>query len=264
MPMLDQNARLPEDEALMKGGAPSGKFARMRRHWKWRKRAKAIVLVVVCLVLLNHLLILFRVVRMRYSNPATSAMIERRQSEMLADGVTYERKQNWVPYDCVSPSVLRAVIAGEDPTFWRHSGFNWELVQLAIEENWYKKRISRGASTISQQLAKNLFLSPSKNVVRKLHEALITIEMEKILGKRRILELYLNVIEWGEGVYGVEAAARHYFNKSAASLNDEQAALLCAIIPKPRGNYDLSDPPAHVKERVKSILEQMRGIRLPD
>lgn len=149
---------------------------------------------------------------------------------------------------------MRAVLAGEDIRFFHHSGVDLAAIQLAMQKNWQEKRLTRGASTINQQLAKNLFLSSSRNPVRKLHEALIAVEMKYILGERRTLEFYLNVIEWGDGIYGAEAAARHYFNTSAAVLNVEQAAFLAAIIPNPLGNHDPAAPSSHVQERISRIL----------
>jgi monofunctional biosynthetic peptidoglycan transglycosylase len=127
-----------------------------------------------------------------------------------------------------------------------------------MKKNWQEKRFSRGGSSITQQLAKNLFLSPSRNPVRKLHEMLIAWEMERILGKRRILEIYLNVIEWGEGIYGAEAAARHYFGVSAASLNEEQAVFLSAIIPAPLNGYNPNDRSSYLRHRAHVIRNFMK------
>jgi monofunctional biosynthetic peptidoglycan transglycosylase len=169
----------------------------------------------------------------------------------------------WVPYDRISRSLIRAALAGEDSRFFDHAGFDWEEMRKALEEDWNRGEFRRGASTISQQLAKNLFLSTSKNPLRKLHEALITKEMEWILGKRRILEIYLNVIEWGDGVYGAEAAARTYFNTSASAVSADQAAFLSAIIPGPNGAFN---PATHKRrvERRKNLIERlMRHVVVP-
>jgi len=169
----------------------------------------------------------------------------------------------WVPYDRISRNLTRAVLAGEDSRFFDHAGFDWEEMRKALEEDWNRGEFRRGASTITQQLAKNLFLSTSKNPLRKLHEAVITKEMEWILGKRRILEIYLNVIEWGDGVYGAEAAARTYFNTSAAALSSDQAAFLSAIIPSPSGAFN---PATHRRrvERRKNLIERlMRHVVAP-
>jgi len=145
--------------------------------------------------------------------------MEQRSAESRERGEEVKRIQTWMPYDRVSRNLVRAVLAGEDSRFFDHSGFDWEEINKALEEDWKEGRFRRGASTITQQLAKNLFLSTSRNPLRKLHEALITKEMEWILGKRRILEIYLNVIEWGDGIYGAEAASRNYFNASAAAVS---------------------------------------------
>src|SRR5262249_33280228 len=140
----------------------------------------------------------------------------------------------WVPYERISSNLKRALIAAEDAKFADHRGFDWDGIQRAIERNQQKGRIVRGGSTITQQLAKNLFLTPERSYWRKAEEMVITVMLEAMLSKRRILELYLNVIEWGHGVFGAEAAAQHYFGISAAQLSAEQAARLAAMTPSPR------------------------------
>ena len=209
-------------------------------------------------LLLYHGLIVFRVYRLRETNPDTTALIERRKSEAAARGSQLNPQRVWTPYEQLPPALLRAVVAAEDPRFYTHSGLDWQAIRKAARVNWEEKRLARGASTISQQLARNLFLSDSRNPLRKLHEAVIACEMERILGKRRILELYLNVIEWGEGIYGAEAAARHYFKTSAASLDEEQAAFLAAIIPGPLGAYNPGAHPERVSARRDMILAFIR------
>src|SRR5215208_5525534 len=159
------------------------------RPVKWRKWAKAILAVLVCAAMFYHGLILFRVFRMKSKNPEATAMMEQRAAEAAAAGREPRRAQTWVAYSRISPNLVRAVLAGEDSRFFDHSGFDWEEIRKAAEKDWEEKRFHRGASTVSQQLAKNLFLSTSKNPLRKIHEALITWEMEHILSKRRILEL---------------------------------------------------------------------------
>lgn len=236
---------------------------RRRRRPRWRPWALRGIAVIACIALLYHGFIIYRVVRLRYSNPATTSLVDQRAAEAAAEGLTARRKQVWVPYERLSPNLVRAVLAGEDSRFFDHAGFDWEAIQKAIEEDWEEKEFRRGASTISQQLAKNLFLSTSKNPLRKLHEALITWEIEHLLGKRRILEVYLNVIEWGNGIYGAEAAARHYFSTSAASLSVDQAAFLSAIIPNPRGKYNPAINPRRVERRKRIILRLMRHVVIP-
>lgn len=220
-----------------------------------------IVLAAFCVALGDHALILTRILLYRNSNPATTALMRQRADE--AGGGQVKREQIWVPYEKISRNVTRAILAGEDSRFFDHSGFDWEEIQKAIERDWEEKEFRRGASTISQQLAKNLFLSTSKNPLRKLHEALITWELEKILGKRRILEIYLNVIEWGDGIYGAEEASRHYFGISAAAVSPDQAAFLSAIIPNPRGTYNPAKHPGRVARRQELIARLMRHIVVP-
>jgi monofunctional glycosyltransferase len=230
---------------------------------RWRRWAKAILAVVICAAVFYHGLILFRVFRLKSKNPEATAMMEQRAVEAAAGGREPRRVQTWVAYDRISPNLVRAVLAGEDSRFFDHSGFDWEEIKIALEKDWNEGRFKRGASTITQQLAKNLFLSTSKNPVRKLHEALITKEMEWIIGKRRILELYLNVIEWGDGIYGAEAAARHYFNTSAAALGADQAAFLSAIIPNPNGAFNPSKHGGRVQRRRNLIVRLMRHVVVP-
>jgi monofunctional biosynthetic peptidoglycan transglycosylase len=230
---------------------------------RWRKWVKLTVLVIVAVSILYQGWILFSVFRFKRSNPASTALIDQRASQARAKGEEVKRAQTWVPYDRISPSLVRAVLAGEDSRFFDHAGFDWEEMKKAIEEDWNRGEFRRGASTITQQLAKNLFLSTSKNPLRKLHEALITKEMEWVLGKRRILEIYLNIIEWGDGVYGAEAAARTYFNTSAAAVSADQAAFLSAIIPSPNGAFN---PATHRRrvERRKTLIERlMRHVVVP-
>lgn len=224
----------------------------------WRGRILRVLACVLCAAGIYHGLILVSIFRLNNVNPATTSLMEQRLDESIAQGETPRRESYWVPYERISPTLTRAVLAGEDIRFFRHSGVDWQAVQIAIRQDWEERRFLRGASTVNQQLAKNLFLSSSKNPVRKLHEALIACEMEHVLGERRILELYLNIIEWGDGVYGAEAAARHYFHTSAANLDFEQAAFLAAIIPNPRAKHD---PDAYTKEeeeRVEKIKELMQ------
>ncbi|HWP42696.1 MAG TPA: monofunctional biosynthetic peptidoglycan transglycosylase [Blastocatellia bacterium] len=229
----------------------------------WRRWVKRIALALAIFAVGYHLFILFQVFRFRSVNPETTAMMRQRQLEAESEGRPVKREQVWVPYDRISRNLVRAVLAGEDSRFFDHSGFDWEEIKKAAEKDWQEMRFQRGASTISQQLAKNLFLSTSKNPVRKLHEALITWEMEMILGKRRILEVYLNVIEWGDGIYGAEAASRHYFNTSASSLSADQAAFLSAIIPNPRGAYNPNKHRRRVERRRNLILRLMRHVVIP-
>src|SRR5262245_12362638 len=195
--------------------------------------------------------------RLGPSNPSSTHLIERRAESAKDQGRQPTIPLTCVPYHNMSPHLVRAVLAGEDLRFSSHAGIDWQGIRLAMKKNWQEKRFARGGSSITQQLAKNLFLSQSRNPVRKLHEMLIAWEMERILGKRRILEIYLNVIEWGDGIYGAEAAARHYFGVSAASLNEEQAIFLSAIIPAPLNGYNPNDRSYYLRHRVHVIRNFM-------
>ncbi|MFO1387212.1 MAG: monofunctional biosynthetic peptidoglycan transglycosylase [Chitinivorax sp.] len=167
-------------------------------------------------------------------NPSASAFMEEQLAKLQENDPEAELRHKWVPYERISPNLKRALIASEDAKFLDHEGFDWEGIQTAWEKNLKKGRIVAGGSTISQQLAKNLFLSSRKTPWRKGEEAIITLMLEKMMSKRRIFEIYLNVIEWGNGVFGAEAAARHYYKSSAASLGAPQAAKLAAMVPNPR------------------------------
>ena len=238
-------------------------IARKKRRSRLGKWVRIIITALLIVATLYQGWILFSVFRYKSSNPASTAMMEQRASEARSKGEEVKRVQMWVPYDRMSRSLVRAVLAGEDSRFFDHAGFDWEEMRKALEEDWNRGEFKRGASTISQQLAKNLFLSTSKNPLRKLHEALITKEMEWILGKRRILEIYLNVIEWGDGVYGAEAAAHTYFNTSAAAVSADQAAFLSAIIPSPNGAFNPATHKRRVQRRKNLIERLMRHVVVP-
>jgi monofunctional biosynthetic peptidoglycan transglycosylase len=168
----------------------------------------------------------------------------------------------WVPYQRISINLKRAMIAAEDARFVEHEGFDWEGIQHALDKNLRKGHVVAGGSTISQQLAKNLFLSGERSYWRKGEEALITVQLETILDKRRIFEIYLNIIEWGNGVFGCEAAARHYFGTSAAQLDAEQAARLAAMTPNPR-RYERDPGSKVLAHRIPIIMTAMPAAELP-
>jgi monofunctional biosynthetic peptidoglycan transglycosylase len=168
----------------------------------------------------------------------------------------------WVAYERISNNLKRAMVAAEDAKFVDHEGFDWEGIQLAIEKNQKRGRVVAGGSTITQQLAKNLFLTPSRSYVRKAEEAVITVMLDALLTKRRILELYLNVIEWGSGVFGAEAAARRYFGVSAAQLSAEQSARLAAMAPNPRF-YERNQGAPGLGRKIGIILARMPSAELP-
>jgi monofunctional biosynthetic peptidoglycan transglycosylase len=167
-----------------------------------------------------------------------------------------------VPYARISPHLKRAIVAAEDARFVEHEGFDWDAIDKALEKNRERGKVVAGASTISQQLAKNLFLSPSRTPWRKGQEAIITVMVERVMDKRRILEVYLNVIEWGEGVFGAEAAARHYFGTGAATVGPEAAARLAAMVPNPRF-YDRNRSTRWLMRKTQTILARMPAAELP-
>jgi monofunctional glycosyltransferase len=189
------------------------------------------------------------------SNPSTTAFIELRAREAREHGTTLRRDQRWVSYARISPSLKRAVLLAEDASFWRHEGIDYDELQKSIEIGWVKRRF-RGASTVTQQLAKNLYLSPTRSPIRKLRELVIARRLEAELKKARIFELYLNVIEWGDGVYGVEAASRRYFGLPASDLGPSESALLAAAIINPRELHP-SRPTARLVARQQIILRKM-------
>ena len=190
-------------------------------------------------------------------NPSTTAYMELRREQAQARGRKFRPDFRWVSYGAISPHLVSAVLVSEDGDFYRHHGVDWEQLRLAALQNVKRRRFAFGGSTITQQTARNLYLSPSKNPFRKLKEILIARRMERELGKRRILELYLNIAEWGRGIFGAEAASRAYFGKSAASLAPEEAAALAAVLPSPR-RWNPAAPGRYVSMRSDTILDRMR------
>jgi monofunctional biosynthetic peptidoglycan transglycosylase len=194
--------------------------------------------------------------------PTTTAFMELRARQAHDRGLPERREWMWVPYARLSPNLKKAVIVTEDGAFWQHDGMDYEQLRESIEVNWERGEFARGASTITQQLAKNLYLSPTKNPIRKLKEVLITRRLEAELSKQRILELYLNSIEWGDGVWGAEAAARRYFRKSAAELSATESALLAAAIANPH-ILDPAHPSARLRRRQQMIIRRMGAVIPP-
>jgi monofunctional biosynthetic peptidoglycan transglycosylase len=175
-----------------------------------------------------------RVSDLEKQNPQLTSLMKFRIKQARARGRSETINQTWVPFSKISPHLVYAVIIAEDDKFWGHRGFDLEAIRTALEKNLKKKTWRYGGSTITQQLAKNLYLSPSKNPLRKLREFLLAWRLERALTKKRILELYLNVVEWGDGIYGAEAASRQYYGKSAAGLDPIEAAHLAVVLPNPR------------------------------
>lgn len=197
----------------------------------WLRRA---LLLAVALVLAYQLWLLGHIALWRYVAPGTTSFMDIRLDELQQKNPAASIQYQWVPYNRISVHLKRAVVAAEDDKFIDHEGFDWDAMQKAMEKNQRRGKVVAGGSTISQQLAKNLFLSPSKTPWRKGQEAIITLMLETLWDKRRILEVYLNVVEWGEGIFGAEAAARRYFSMSAAALGPAQAAHLAVMLPNPR------------------------------
>jgi len=199
--------------------------------------------------------------RLKTVNPTETAFMREHAERAKEEGKPFKRMQRWIPLGRISKDAVNAVIVAEDGTFWSHGGFDWFEFRESIEKNIREGRAARGASTITQQLVKNLFLSSSKNPLRKVREWILTWYTEQSLSKSRILELYLNLIEWGRGIYGIEAASQHYFGKSASELNRDEAARLAAIIPSPR-RFRADQASRYVARRSRIILERLtaRGL----
>ena len=195
-------------------------------------------------------------------NPSSTAFMRERVTVLREESPNTDPKYIWVPYKKISNHLKRAVIASEDAKFLTHKGFDWDGIESAFEKNLKKGKIVAGGSTISQQLAKNLFLSGKRTPWRKGQEAIITMMLEKMMDKRRILEIYLNVIEWGNGVFGAEAAAKHYYKTSAANLQKTQAAKLAAMVPNPRF-YDKHRHTRYLNRRTATIQARMHMVSIP-
>jgi monofunctional biosynthetic peptidoglycan transglycosylase len=232
-----------------------------RRHQKWL----VIVLLIVGLFSLLYFLLMPDLSKLKKENPKKTALMEYREMASKEKRKTYRIYQSWVPFSKMSPYLIKAVLISEDDKFWKHEGFDYEAIQKAIEKDLKAKKFKFGGSTITQQLARNLYLSPEKSLIRKIYEAIITWRMEKILSKKRILELYLNVAEWGEGIFGVEAASRHYFGKPSSELTPEEAARLASVLPNPRKYNPVGDQ-RYVINRSNLIYSIMiqRGIVIPE
>jgi monofunctional biosynthetic peptidoglycan transglycosylase len=226
-------------------------------RWTWR-------LLLLALVALTALQFWF-LVHVWYwgtHNPQTTAFMRDRIEIMREDNPAATLRHRWVPYGRISPHLKRAAIAAEDAKFLAHRGFDWDGIRAAYEKNLREGEIVSGGSTITQQLAKNLFLSGERAWWRKLQEAAIAVMLEAVMSKRRILEIYLNVVEWGDGVFGAEAAARYHFGVSAAMLTPEQAARLAVMLPSPR-QYGPGANTAYLQRRTGVILARMSSAQVP-
>lgn len=229
----------------------------IRKLFKW-----SVVLLISFFIL--DLLIYFiypNVSKLKKENPSRTSFIKITEKRWRAEGKKRRVSQRWVPYSRISPYLIKAVLIAEDDKFWSHDGFDMEGMEKALEKNMKAKKFKSGGSTISQQLAKNLYLTPSRNPLRKLKEAILTWRIEKILSKKRILEIYLNVAEWGDGVFGIEAASLHYYGKPASALGPEEAARLAVVLPNPKKFNPLKSS-RYVENRSRIVYGIMvrRGI----
>lgn len=227
-----------------------------------KKKLKYIAIPIIAIALAIAYLFTFpNVSRLKKENPKKTSFMEYRETRSKKK---LRIRQHWVPFSRISPYLVKAVIIAEDDKFWSHEGFDYEAMQKAFEKNLKAKRFSAGGSTITQQLAKNLYLTPEKSLFRKGREAIIAFRLERALTKKRILELYLNVVEWGDGIYGAEAASRHYFGKPASDLTPMEAARLVSVLPNPR-RFNAGGEQRYVSKRANAVYNIMvrRGIVLP-
>ena len=249
-----------------------------------RRLFRLVFLIIVGLVVGTvgyEAIMLVQVAWLRSHNPSSTSLIDTRIKEAEANGKQPRREQVWVPLEKISTNLQRAVLAGEDTNFLTHRGFDYEAIQKAFEQaqreaareakaegeddDWLPSlpEFKRGGSTITQQLAKNLYLSSQRSFLRKAQEAVLTVMIERTMTKRRILEIYLNVIEWGDGVYGAEAASQRYFRKPASALSASEAAFLSAMIPNPRTVFNPQINPRRVARRQRIILRGMPYVKAP-
>ena len=226
---------------------------------RWLKR---LLLGAIALLLLYQLWLFGWVLWWKWVNPDSTRFMEIRLAELQLKDPDARLKKQWVDYGKISSNLKRALIVSEDDLFVHHEGFDWEGIQRAIEKNQKNGKVVAGGSTISQQLAKNLFLTPSKTPWRKAQEAVVTLMIESVWSKQRIFEVYLNVIEWGNGVFGAEAAAQHYFGIRAAQLSPEQAARLAGMVPSPR-LYDRNRAAPGLAKKAAIILGRMPSAQVP-
>jgi len=226
---------------------------------RWLGRALLLLLIVLASVQAWYL---GWIVYWRWHNPQQTSFMRQAQERLTARNPSARLKQQWVAYGAISGNLKRAVVMAEDARFLSHEGVDWEAMEKAYQQNRKRGRTARGGSTISQQVAKNLFLSAHRSYLRKAQELLITWMVEAVWNKRRILEVYLNVAEWGDGVFGAQAAARHYFGVDAASLSPEQAAGLAAMLPAPTLFDHHRDAPFLV-QRTDSILRELPAAQIP-
>ena len=232
-----------------------------------KRRSKWLIFLITLPIvpLLLYFLFVPDLSKLKKGNPQKTALMEYREKESKEKGKRFRINQIWVPFSNISPYLVKSVLIAEDDKFWIHEGFDYEAIQKAIEKDIRAGKFKFGGSTISQQLARNLYLSPGKNLLRKTREAIITWRMERVLSKKRILELYLNLVEWGEVIFGVEAASRHYYGKPSSELTPQEAAKLAAVLPNPK-KYNPAGDQRYVVNRSNVIYNIMiqRGIVIPE
>lgn len=226
-------------------------------RWTKANKLRSVIIGVGFLLFLQYLFLPNNSLQsLRKNNPKKTAMMVQREVEAFSSDKLFAIQQQWVPISRISKNLINAVIVSEDGMFYEHDGVDWYELEESIIKNLEKGKAVRGGSTISQQLSKNLYLSTSKDPVRKLKELIITLRMERTLSKRRILEIYLNVIEWGNGVFGAEAAAKKFFGKSASQLSRDEAAQMASVIPSPR-KYQPNVMSRYIVRRSSIILNRM-------
>lgn len=237
-----------------------------RKGRSWFRITTGVLMALVCLVLLYQFWLFAQVVWYNYRAPGSSAIMREELSRLREGNPDFKLQYEWVPYDKINRNLKRAVVASEDSNFTVHDGIEWDAIRKAWEYNQRQEEAGRskmrGGSTITQQLAKNLFLSSSRSYIRKGQELVLTYMIEHVMTKERILELYLNVAEWGVGVFGAQAASKHYFNTTAANLGASQAARLAAMLPNPRF-YDSRRNSNYLNSRVGVLTRRMQMVDIP-
>lgn len=220
-----------------------------------------LIILAVIVLGISYNLVFPNISRLKKEAPKTTAFMKYRQEMSKRAGKNVAIAYTWMPLAKISPYLVHAVVVSEDDKFWSHRGFDFEAIKIALEKDIKSKTWRYGGSSITQQLAKNLFLSPSKNPIRKLREIILAWRLESALSKKRILELYLNMVEWGAGIFGAEAASQHYYGKPASALSPQEAAHLAVVLPSPR-RYDPLSGSDYIEDRAREVLDVMikRGI----
>jgi len=244
------------------GGRRSGHPSRGALTRRLAGLAGRLALLALVALVAAQLWFLSHIVWWKWFDPGSTRFMRERLEQMREQDPGAKLRHRWVAYQRISPNLKRAVIAAEDARFTEHEGVDWEAIEKAYEDNLRKGKVIRGGSTITMQLAKNLFLSGERSYLRKGQEVAITYMLEAVLGKRRILEIYLNVAEWGEGVFGAEAAARHYYGIASSQLGIEQSATLAAMLPRPR-HYDRNRASPYLQRRSAAVQRWMGDVTPP-